>query len=69
MSENDDKNVVSLAESETPLCVTSFKIKVVYALKLAQQSTCSPRKKRHAISEHAIFRLIKALVMLLHVRK
>ena len=50
--------------NQKPHSVTSFKIKVAYALKLAQRSACSQRKKRHAI-----FRLIKALVMLLHVRK
>ena len=70
MSENEllfrgkNTSVVSLvdkAESETPLCDL---IKAVYALKLAQRSACSLRKKRHAI-----FRLRKALIMLLHVRK
>ena len=50
--------------NQKPHSVTSFRIEVVYALKLAQQSACSPRKNRPAI-----FRLIKALEMLLHVRK
>ena len=50
--------------NQKPHSVTSFKIKAGYALKLAQRSACSPRKKRHAI-----LRLIKALVMLLHVCK
>ena len=40
--------------NQKPHSVTSFKIKVEYALKLAQRSACSPSKKRHAI-----FRLIK----------
>ena len=30
--------------NQKPNSVTSFKIKVAYALKLAQRSTCSPRK-------------------------
>ena len=50
--------------NQKPHSVTTFKIKVVYALKLAQRSACSLRK-----NHHAIFRLIKALVMLLDVRK
>ena len=73
MFENDllfrgkNKSVVSLecdkSESETPLCdLNQNKIGICFEAR--SRSACSPRKERHAI-----FRLIKALVMLLHVRK
>ena len=52
---------VDKAESETPLCdLNQNKIGVCFEAR--ERSACSPRKERHAI-----FRLIKALVMLLHV--